>query len=1729
MCSPNRNTNVLNHQYWVHALGVTLLLVAGTSPLHAQSGPSVQNASPCPVGVYINGTGGFPAGGYHITLEAGALFDIGEANYGVNGQIWYGTATINVNGVNVASVTASRSSDGICNTLVPIDGCQGSSPINDTQARQGCQSDCCTGNAGMPRWSVDEPYLSIFLRDRPLWYEPAFGPEVSLDLAYKHREFVTGTDASVFSFGRGWNNAWLSFVNLDTNSNNVVLLPSGGQMTFTGTTNYLTNTRLTGDTTNGFTLTYPDGSTRIYGQIITNSSGTFLEAFMTESRDPDGRAVKFAYQGYSPSAPVIRLSSVTDAEGGVTSLTYNSTNLFSTNLVFQVTDRYGRTATFLYDRHGCLTNISDVLQIATTIAYDTNYLVSSMTTPYGTTAFAMTETHAGATAPNGRSVLVTLPDNSHELFLYTNGAPGISASYSSSLVPTNPPYSSSFENSTLDQRNTFHWGRLQYGSLSTTTISSFTAADFAKAHMKHWLLSAPGTVSETLSLERLPSPDSAGSVAGQLIWYDYTGKTNNSYTGTQSLPLFVSQVLPDGSTHFVRNERNGTGLPTASIETYTSFGGIGLRTNSFTYDSNDIDLLRATNALGIQVITNSWNANHQILTSFDALNEKTTFTYNSNKQLSSIIFPNGLITTNLYFSSGAASNRLDRTIDYEPSQTYRSNLYTWTNGLVYSHTDPLGLTTVNTWDALQRLRRVDYPDGTYVTNTYLNLDLVQVRDRMGFSNSFGYNSVRQLVAATNANGAVTRYGYCSCGSLNAVTNAFGTPIQAITTYSWDLQGHLLQTVGPDLYTVTKNYNALGQVTNITDGLMSTTNWYNNQGLQMASSNAFGQVAAAIYDTLDRATNTVDGNAVTTTNTFDNLDRLLTRGYPDGGVERFVYAFGTNSPISYTNQLGTNVVNFTYDSLARKTLEVYPGLRTNVFSYDAANNLLTLTDGKSQVTAWNYDQYGRSTNKVDAAGNVIFICQYDADNRLTNRWTPAKLGTTYSYDPVGNLTNVVYAVSPSISLAYDPLNRLTNMTDAVGTTRYTYTGAGLLLTEDGPWNDDTITYNYNSMRLRTSLSLQAPNASPWAESYVYDSAERLSGVTSPAGTFSYLYDSTRHLQVSSIDLPNSAYITNSFNSVSRLLSTILKNNTNGVLNAHSYAYNLDGQRTFLTNIAGDYRNYVYDNIGQLISANGFEANGTNRLQEQLSYVYDSSGNLNFKTNNGFWQNLTVNNLNELSTVTRAATNFTVAGTTTSAATNVTLSSTANPGTAAANLYNDNTFSLGGFGIVNGINTFTAIAQDLQGRRDTNSISVNWPATNAFTYDLNGNLLSDGSRSFTYDDENQLISVVVSNTLDVSTRSDFIYDGKMRRRVRIEYSWVNSSWATNQVVRYVYDRHTVVQERNFNNQPAVTYTRGLDLNKTLETAGGIGGLLARTDNTLLGASNVNAHAYYHADSLGNITCLIGSSQNILASYIYDPFGNELSRRGPLADANLLRSSSKELHPNSRLVYYLLRFFDPGLQRWLNRDPSGERGSGINQFTFVFNCPNRFIDPWGLQQQLQPIPDPIPPIQIYEPPNNVVALPEAAAVAEEISLATMATVGGIVVGGALDAYLLYKDGSLIYQTHQLEQANEQSLRTIQAMEEHLQELRNARFIEVPSDQVEAYGGVSVDEILEQTGPGKWVCACKCDRCEQGNNNGNVFGFGVGNTMKAAHDAAEANARAAAPQGSYTRHCRSKCTKLQ
>ena len=1388
-----------------------------------------------------------------------------------------------------------------------------------------------------------------------------------------------------------------SYANLTNPRTHVQLLPTtmtqdSGTVTLLGLT--YTNSM---DSYVSNRLAYPNGSVATFGLVFQVSAYPVKNiALLTAVTDPQGHVMRYLY---TTNSTQYLLTQVVDFDGNTNQLLYGNTN-FPT-VVTQITNTANRLVVNLkYDNYGYLTNITDVIGISSSFVYshtnDVMYwawdytnnipvnpitnsvvLLNTLRTPYGDTKFdyfhptwplftALSNNDFYISAFKGvnRAITVTQPDNGKHLFLYRDiwYSIGLEAGWPAAGFTLSGDVDANF-NTFLNQANSydhlntdnsFYWGPRQYAVLSTATVTNLSEDDFTAARSRNWLHSqmdnGPLAVSQTLNVER--SFAAKQYQAGSTIWYGYDGKGNLHLESTNNaLPLSVGNYTSDSGSARIENvTRNSLGNPTARVV----FGwddnhNLYAKTNRYVYAANGIDLLRSIGPDGVVDAAYLYNGNHQVTAMTNALNEVTRYTYNANEQLTSIVQPNGQVTTNIYNTSGF----LEQTIVVG----FSTNAYTYTNGLVLTHTDERGLTTTNSWDALQRLTKITYPDGTSVSYCYTNtsrpLDLVKVTDRMNFTTSYTYDTLRRRTEVTNALGYVTHYNYCNCGLLDSMVDALGNP----TYFSYDLAGRQTNTTYADGFRVGKTYNRYGSVTATADSSgNSVNNYYDGEARLVAVTNTVGGVAAYAFDVDGLVTNSIDANGVSVGMTYDPLHRLKTRSYPDGGVEKYGYAANVSGPTGYTNQIG-NIVLYGYDTLNRKTNEIYIGVTTNKFAYNGAGDLLKLTDGKNQNTLWGYDGFGRVTNKMDDANNLLFVYKYDPNNRLTNRWSAAKGGTAYSYDAVGNLTKVDYPVSPDILLKYDKLNRLTNLVDAVGTTLYGYDAAGQLLSEDGPWASDNVNYSYAS-RLRTGMSVAAPNASAWSQGYGYDSARRLTGVTSLAGEFDYFYNPNQMQQVDLLTLPGGAYITNTFDSVARLTGTYLKNSGDTNLDSYAYTYNQANQRTQVTRTAGDYVNYSYDTMGQLKTAIGKEAGGvTNRWQEQFGYAYDAAGNLNFRTNNALVQTFNVNSLNELTTTTNAG-RLTVAGTTTSPATNVTVN------TLNAVLYADVTFAATNFTIANGNNTFTAIAKDVYGRRDTNSITVNLPGTNSCAYDLNGNLLTDGTRYFAYDDENQLISVWKTN----AWRSDYVYDGKMRRRIVKEFTW-NGSWVQTNEVHYVYDGNLVVQERSADNLPLVTYTRGTDLSGTMQGAGGIGGLLARTENAKLLISDSFASALYHADGNGNVTCLIYTNQTIAAKYLYDPYGNMLSMYGSLADANSYRFSSKEWNANSGLYYYLYRLYDPNVQRWENRDPLGERGfkthikfkafkkarlalkpaeitQNPNLFNFVGNIPASRFDRFGLQ---------------------------------------------------------------------------------------------------------------------------------------------------------------------------------------
>ena len=231
---------------------------------------------------------------------------------------------------------------------------------------------------------------------------------------------------------------------------------------------------------------------------------------------------------------------------------------------------------------------------------------------------------------------------------------------------------------------------------------------------------------------------------------------------------------------------------------------------------------------------------------------------------------------------------------------------------------------------------------------------------------------------------------------------------------------------------------------------------------------------------------------------------------------------------------------------------------------------------------------------------------------------------------------------------------------------------------------------------------------------------------------------------------------------------------------------------------------------------------------------------------------------------------------------------------------------------------------------------------FSYDLDGNMSTDGRWNYTWDAENQLVKVESrSDTPQASWRRvEWQYDALGRRIRQTTWMWNANSgtWQVAGDLKFISDpmlfgRH-IVELNGTNNSLVRTYVWGLDLSGTMDGAGGVGGLLWVTLHTATGPAAGPHFAAY--DGNGNVAALVSATAGTeTARYEYGPFAEPIRLTGPAANQNPFRFSTKRTCNTTDLILYEYRAYSPRLGRWMSRDPIDESG-GLNLYIFVGNMP-------------------------------------------------------------------------------------------------------------------------------------------------------------------------------------------------
>ncbi len=232
------------------------------------------------------------------------------------------------------------------------------------------------------------------------------------------------------------------------------------------------------------------------------------------------------------------------------------------------------------------------------------------------------------------------------------------------------------------------------------------------------------------------------------------------------------------------------------------------------------------------------------------------------------------------------------------------------------------------------------------------------------------------------------------------------------------------------------------------------------------------------------------------------------------------------------------------------------------------------------------------------------------------------------------------------------------------------------------------------------------------------------------------------------------------------------------------------------------------------------------------------------------------------------------------------------------------------VPSGTGQVAVTATDPSGNVRTSTYQVSQGATSkAFTYDLNGNMTSDGTRTYEWDAENRLVAVT-----EGTRRSEFAYDGVGARVGIVE----KSGALTTRASRFIWC-----------------------LMKTGEERDGTGATMT-TRLFADGAQEGGLAVFYAKDHLGSPRELTSEDGATLTRYDYGPYGRGEKLSGTVESDWTF--TGHYAHRPMRLALTRFRIYEASLGRWLSEDPAG-RIDGANLYRYVLNNPVGNRDRSGL----------------------------------------------------------------------------------------------------------------------------------------------------------------------------------------
>jgi len=834
--------------------------------------------------------------------------------------------------------------------------------------------------------------------------------------------------------------------------------------------------------------------------------------------------------------------------------------------------------------------------------------------------------------------------------------------------------------------------------------------------------------------------------------------------------------------------------------------------------------------------------------------------------------------------------------------------------------------------------------------------VLSIKDRFGNALTLARDYSGILTQVTSPNGHRVNFSYDSGYRITQATDDLGRTTQ----YAYDIQGRLVMVTDPAGNTEEFTYDSNHNMLSVKDrrGNTMVANVYDANSRVTKQTYADGSTMLFAY-TLDTSGTKVIQTDITNQRGVIGRTVFNSDGYP----VTLTRALGLpqQQVTTLTRNSGSNLLTSTVDALNRTTQYQYDvlGNLTKLTRADSSilsmayeptfNQLASATDANSNTTQINYDNIGNPVQVLDALGHASHVMLDDAGRPASitdaignassiTYFGPDMSGVTDALgrrmtrltDSVGRVTSIFDAQLNKTAIVYDALDRVTNQTDPNGNVlQFTYDGNGNTLTHADA-NNNVTTYTYDGLnrvitkkdalgKMESWTYDAAGNAVTHADrkgqvtSYAYDAINRLTGVTFNERTEQYVV-SPGSLPGSTLPPPlgptygtrtlNDGTISNTWDAGNRLTQTV--DSLNGTISrtydlldritqestpqgSVGYNYDPQGRRTTLTASGQPTVSYTYDNANRLTKIQQAAGSINGNVVQAATFGYDDANRRNQLTfPNGIKANYTYDAANQMTNIVYRRSDNTLIG-------------------DLSYVYDEAGRRTGAGGSL--ASATLPSATTATATYDANNRLTAWNGVSQ-SYDFNGNLLGDGSRTFAWDSRDQL------TTIGGTVAASFQYDAFGRRRQKT----LSGSSST-----YLYDGSNFIQ-KTVNGTPYNLLTGRVDEVFAQYSAAG--------------------KSIPLSDALGSTVAETDTTQATVSSISYDPYGVTTSTG--VDTQNRQRYTGRE-EDGTGLYFYRARYYNPSVGRFVSEDPIGWSSGQPNNYGYVDGNPVSRIDPFGLEWQV------------------------------------------------------------------------------------------------------------------------------------------------------------------------------------